>query len=194
VARSKLDALVLRAPVAGQLADMHLNIGEMRERGQRLGQIVPASGFKIEARVDEYYLDRVRIGQAGQVEVNGRAWPLRVTRVDPQVKDATFLVELAFVGASPRDVLAGQALEGRITLGGDRQALILPAGAFLERTGGDWAMVLDAGGRHADRRRIRVGRRNNEQVEVLAGLRPGERVITSDYTGFEKVERIILTD
>ena len=108
------------------------------------------------------------------------------------MKDATFLVELAFVGASPKDVLAGQALEGRITLGGDHQALILPAGAFLERTGGDWAMVLDAGGRRAEKRRIRVGRRNAEQVEVLSGLKAGERVITSDYTGFEKVERIIL--
>lgn len=194
VARGKLDALILRAPVAGQLADMHLNVGEIRDRGQRLGQIVPDSGFKIEARVDEYYLDRVRVGQNGQVEVNGRARPLRVTRVDPQVKDATFLVELAFVGASPRDVLPGQALEGRLTLGGDRQALLLPAGAFLERTGGDWAMVLDTGGRRADRRSLRLGRRNAEQVEVLSGLKAGERVITSDYTGFEKVERIVLTD
>jgi HlyD family secretion protein len=193
VARSKLDSLVVRAPVAGKLTDMHLNVGEIRNRGERLGQIVPDSGFKIEARVDEYYLDRLRIGQSGQVDVNGRAWPLRVTRVDPQVKDATFLVELSFTGPMPKDVLPGQALEGRLTLGDDRQALILPAGAFLERSGGDWAMVLAAGGRRADKRRIRIGRRNAEQVEVLAGIRPGERVITSDYTGFEKVERVVLT-
>jgi HlyD family secretion protein len=87
----------------------------------------------------------------------------------------------------------GQQLEGRLTLGGDAKALILPAGPFLERSGGDWAMVLDASGRRADKRRIRIGRRNAEQVEVLSGLRPGERVITSDYTGYEKVERVILT-
>lgn len=194
VARSKLDALTLRAPVAGKLADMHLNIGEIRNRGQRLGQIVAASGFKIEARVDEYYLDRVSIGQTGQVQADGRAWPLKVTRVDPQVKDATFLVELAFTGASPRNITTGQALEGRLTLGGDRQGLVLPAGAFLERTGGDWVMVLDGSGKRADKRRIKVGRRSAEQVEVLSGLKPGERVITSDYTGFDKVERVVLTN
>jgi len=193
VARSKLDSLVLRAPVSGKLADMHLNMGEIHERGERLGQIVADNGYKIEARVDEFYLDRVRAGQPATVEADGRAWPLRVTRVDPQVKDATFLVELAFTGGQPKSVAPGQALEGRLTLGGDRQALLLPAGAFLERTGGAWVLVVSADGRQADRRGIRIGRRNSDQVEVLAGLRPGERVITSDYTGFEKVERVVLT-
>ncbi|MDB5417505.1 MAG: transporter permease [Phenylobacterium sp.] len=194
VARSKLDSLILRAPVGGKLADMHLNIGEIRNRGERLGQIVPDTGFKIEARVDEYYLDRVRIGQTGEVDVGGRAFPLRVTRVDPQVKDATFLVELAFEGPAPKDITSGQALEGRLTLGGDRPGLVVAAGPFLERTGGDWVMVLDAGGHRAVKRRIRIGRRNAEQVEVLSGLGPGERIITSDYTGYEKVEQVVLTN
>jgi HlyD family secretion protein len=193
VARAKLDTLTLRAPVAGALTDMHLNVGEIKNRGERLGQIVPATGFKIQANVDEYYLDRVRIGQTGEVDIDGKPWPLKVTRVDPTVKDATFLVELAFTGAMPKDVLPGQQLEGRLTLGGDRQALILPAGPFLERTGGDWVMVLDGGGWTAEKRRIRIGRRNAEQVEVLSGLKAGERVITSDYTGYEKVERVVLT-
>jgi HlyD family secretion protein len=116
-----------------------------------------------------------------------------VTRVDPQVKDAAFLAELAFEGPMPTDVISGQALEGRLTLGGDRQALILPAGPFLERSGGDWAMVLDGSGRKAVKRHIRLGRRNAEQVEVLSGLRPGERVITSDYTGYEKIDQVIIT-
>jgi HlyD family secretion protein len=195
VARGKLDNLVLRAPVAGKLADMHLNIGEIKNRGERLGQVVAEGGFKIEARVDEYYLDRVRIGQTGEVEeADGRAWPLMVTRVDPQVKDATFLVELAFTNGSPKNIAAGQALEGKLTLGGDRQGLILPAGAFLERSGGEWVMVVDASGKRADKRHVRIGRRSAEQVEVLEGLKPGERVITSDYTGFDKVERVVLTN
>jgi HlyD family secretion protein len=192
VARAKLDNLVLRAPVAGKLADMHLNVGEIRRPGDRLGQIVPASGYKVEAHIDEYYLDRVHPGQLGQVEVNGRALPVRVTRVDPQVKDAAFLAELAFAGPMPADVTSGQALEGRLTLGGDRQALILPAGPFLERSGGDWAMVLEGSGK-AIKRRIRIGRRNADQVEVLSGLRPGERVITSDYTGYDKIDQLIIT-
>jgi HlyD family secretion protein len=101
-------------------------------------------------------------------------------------------VDIAFEGAMPRGLLPGQALEGRLTLGGDRPALVLPAGAFLERTGGDWVMVAAANGTHADRRRIHVGRRSADQVEVLSGLKAGERVITSDYTGFEKVDRVVL--
>lgn len=193
VARSKLDNLVLRAPVAGKLADMHLDVGEIKSRGERLGQIVPATGYKLEARVDEFYLDRVHPGEAGQVEVDGRELPVRVIRVDPQVKDATFLAELGFTGPMPGDVTSGEALDGRLTLGGDHQALILPAGPFLERSGGDWAMVLDGSGRKALKRRIRIGRRNAEQVEVLSGLKPGERVITSDYTGYDKIDQVIIT-
>ena len=192
VTRSKLDSLVVRAPVAGRLTDMDIKVGEIRNRGQRLGQIVADGGFKLQAQIDEYYLDRVRAGQTGGVTIEDREVPVRVTRVDPQVKNATFQVDLAFEGAMPRGLLPGQALEGRLTLGGDRPALILPAGGFLERTGGDWVMVVDASGGHADRRRIKIGRRSAEQVEVLAGLKPGERVIISDYTGFEKVDRVVL--
>ncbi len=192
VTRSKLDSLVVRAPVAGRLTDMDIKVGEIRNRGQRLGQIVPDTGFKLQAQLDEYYLDRVRPGQTGAVTLEGREIPVRVVRVDPQVKNATFQVDLAFEGAMPRALLPGQALEGRLTLGGDRPALVLPAGAFLERTGGDWVMVADPSGRRAERRPIRIGRRSAGQVEVLAGLKPGERVITSDYTGFEKVDRIVL--
>ena len=146
VTRAKLDSLVVRAPVAGRLTDMDIKLGEIRNRGQRLGQIVPDTGFKLQAQIDEYYLDRVRPGQTGDVTLEGRAVPVRVTRVDPQVKNATFQVDLAFEGAMPRGLLPGQALEGRLTLGGDRPALVLPAGAFLERTGGDWVMVADADG------------------------------------------------
>jgi len=193
VTRTKLDTLVLRAPVAGRLTDMDIKVGEIRNRGQRLGQIVADTGFKLQAQIDEYYLDRVRAGQTGAVTIEDREVPVRVTRVDPQVKNATFQVDLAFEGAMPRGLLPGQALEGRLTLGGDRPALILPAGPFLERTGGDWVMVADAGGGHADRRRIKIGRRSAQQVEVLGGLKAGERVITSDYAGFEKVDRVVLS-
>jgi HlyD family secretion protein len=193
VTRGKLDSLVLRAPVAGRLTDMDIKVGEIRNRGQRLGQIVADTGFKLQAQIDEYYLDRVRPGQMGRVTIGDQEVPVKVTRVDPQVKNATFQVDLAFEGAMPHGLLPGQALEGRLTLGGDRPALVLPAGAFLERTGGDWAMVVDASGTHADRRRIHMGRRSADQVEVLGGLKAGEWVITSDYNGFEKVDRVVLT-
>ena len=193
VTRGKLDSLVLRAPVAGRLTDMDIKVGEIRNRAQRLGQIVADTGFKLQAQIDEYYLQRVRPGQTGRVTIEDHEIPVRVTRVDPQVKNATFQVDLACEGALPRGLLPGQALEGRLTLGGDRPALVLPAGGFLERTGGDWVMVADTSGTHADRRRVRIGRRSAEQVEVLDGLKPGERVITSDYAAFEKIDRVILT-
>jgi HlyD family secretion protein len=193
VTRAKLDSLVVRAPVAGRLTDMDIKVGEIRNRGQRLGQIVADTGFKLQAQIDEYYLERVRAGQTGVVTVEGREVPVKVTRVDPQVKNATFRVDIAFEGAMPRGLLPGQALEGRLTLGGDQPALVLPAGPFLERTGGDWVMVADASGTHADRKRIKIGRRSAEQVEVLGGLKPGDRVITSDYAAFEKIDRVNLT-
>jgi HlyD family secretion protein len=191
ITRSKLDNLILRAPVAGRLTEVEQNIGQIRNRGERLGQIVPDTGVKVQANIDEYYLARLRPGLAGVVEVGGREWPLRVTRVDPQVKDATFVVELAFAAQTPPGLLPGQTLDGRLTLGGDQKALVLPAGPFLERTGGDWVMVMTSD-RRAERRRIKVGRRSAEQVEILGGLTAGDRVITSDYAAFEKVERVDL--
>jgi HlyD family secretion protein len=117
---------------------------------------------------------------------------VRVTRVYPQVKDGGFKLDLAFAGEAPPDLLRGQTLQGRLSLGEDQPGLVLASGAFLERSGGDWAFVLGADGRTAHRRRIKLGRRNAEQVEVLAGLTAGERVIVSDYTGLERIDRIDL--
>jgi HlyD family secretion protein len=193
VTRSKLDSLILKAPVAGKLSENDLQVGQILKPGDRVGEVVPASGFKAQADIDEYYLGRVAIGQGADVTVDGKSYPMVVTRVDPQVKDATFQVELAFKGVAPTDLLAGEALDGKLAVGGDRSAVLLPAGPFLERTGGDWVMVVAADGGHAERRRIRLGARNSDQVEVLSGLKPGERVITSDYAAFEKVNRVDLT-
>jgi HlyD family secretion protein len=193
VTRSKLDSLVLKAPLAGKLSENDLQVGQILKPGDRVGEVVPGTGFKAQADIDEYYLGRVAVGQGADVTVDGRSYPMVVTRVNPQVKDATFQVELAFKGAAPTGLLPGEALEGKLAVGGDRQALVLPSGPFLERTGGDWVMVVSAGGGHAERRRIHVGARNADQVEVLSGLSPGERVITSDYAAFEKVNRVDLS-
>ena len=192
ITHGKLGSLVVRAPVSGQLADLIQNVGENHNRGDRLGEIVPATGFKVTATVDEFYLGRVRVGQSADVDIDGRTWRLRAERVYPEVKDGVFTVDLAFEGPGPTGLRPGEAVEGKLSLGGDRPALILPAGAFLERSGGDWVMVVDPSGRFAERRRVRIGGRNAEQVEVLGGLQPGDRVVTSDYTGFEKVDRVNL--
>jgi HlyD family secretion protein len=192
ITHAKLNDLTVRAPVSGLLTSMDLTVGESRNQGDRLAEITPATGYKVSATVDEYYLGRVRPGQPASMELDGRSWPLKVTRVYPQVKSGGFVVDLAFDGRTPDGLLRGQTLQGRLSLGADVQGLVLPAGAFLERSGGDWAFVLARDGRSALRRRIKVGRRNAEQVEILGGLAAGERVITSDYTGLERIDRVDL--
>ncbi|MFI4936259.1 MAG: efflux RND transporter periplasmic adaptor subunit [Caulobacterales bacterium] len=193
ITRSKLDNLVVRAPVPGKLTDFDLNVGQNFNRGDRLGEVVPNTGFKVAANVDEYYLGRVQVGQIADCQINDQTWKLRVTRVYPQVKDATFVVDLAFIGPQPQGLLPGETITGRLSLGGDQPALVLPAGPFLERSGGDWVMVMTGDGR-AERRRVKIGRRNAEQVEILSGLAAGDRVITSDYSAFEKIDRVDLTN
>ncbi len=194
VNRNKLHDLVARAPVAGLVTTLDLKVGESHARGDQLAEITPDTGFKLSASVDEYYLGRVREGQVGGVEREGEQWPLKVVRVYPQVKEGGFLVDLAFDGATPGRLLRGQSLQGRLSLGADQPGLVLASGAFLERSGGDWVFVLDAGGGTAQRRRVKLGRRNAEQVEVLDGLAAGEQVIVSDYAGLERIDRIDLKE
>lgn len=193
IARRELDALTVRAPVTGQLTSLVQNVGQNFNRGDRIGEVVPNTGSKVAASVDEYYLGRVRVGQSASVRVNGQDVALVVERIYPEVKNGVFTVDLAFVGRGPAGLSPGQAVEGDLTLGGDRPALVAPAGAFLERSGGAWVMVVNARGDAAERRNISIGRRSSRQVEILGGLKPGERVITSDYTGFEKIGRLVLT-
>jgi HlyD family secretion protein len=193
IVRSKLDNLIVRAPVSGRLTDLDLKVGENCERGKRLAQITPDTGFKLSAEVDEFYLARVRTGQRADMEFADVAVPVRVTRVYPQVKDGQFTIDLTFEAAAPAGLLPGEASQGRLRLGEDVSAVVVPTGAFLEQTGGDWVFVLAQDGQSATRRRIELGRRNAEQLEVLAGLSPHERVVISDYRGLEHLDGIELT-
>jgi len=189
-ARARLDDLVVKAPIAGRLTVLDLKIGQNVKQGERVAELAPDTGFKVSADVDEYYLGRVKPDQTADGVLEGRPVKLKVSRIYPQVKDGVFKADLVFEGGQPSGLTPGEAVQGRLSLGGDQPALVLPAGAFLDRSGGDYAFVVSANGRHADRRRIKIGRRNNEEVEVLSGLSPGERVITSDYESFEKLDRI----
>jgi HlyD family secretion protein len=190
ITRSKLESLVVRAPLAGRMTAIDLKVGENRNRGERLGELTPEIGFKLTAAVDEFYLGRLQSHQPATVEIGGRNWPLEVTRVYPQVKGGTFEVDLAFTSTPPERLVAGQAVQGKFALGAAANAIMIPAGPFLQQTGGDWVFVLSGDGETAARRQIRLGRRNLEQLEVSSGLAPGERVITSDYSGYERVDRI----
>ena len=190
VVNDAIEGLAVRAPIAGRLTDFRLQLGEIVKSEQRIGRIDDPTQFKLTAQLDEYYLGSVMTGKQGSVNINGREYPVALSRVFPQITDGRFLIELLFTGETPPEMNPGQSAETRITLGGTSPGLILPNDAFLNDTGGAWAFVLARDGRSAERREIRVGRRNSSQVEVASGLTPGERVIVSTYARFGKAERL----
>lgn len=192
VTARKLDNLVVRAPIDGRMTAIDLKVGENFAQGQRLGEITKDSGYKIVASIDEYYLARVKADQQAWVDVGGARVPLRVRRVHPQVAGGVFDVELQFADEPPPELRPGQAVQGTLTLGADSRAVVLATGPFLEASGGSWAFVLTDGGRTAERRMIKVARRSAEQLEIAAGLDPGETVVISDYSSYERVDRIAL--
>lgn len=195
IARKNLDDLDIRAPVDGKLSGFQAQTGENIERGRRLGQIDELGGFKLEALIDEYYLDRVDIDQQVSYERNGNSFAAKVAKVYPQVSNGQFQVDIVFDGEQPADLRRGQTLQTRLTLGDSSAALLIPSGGFHQSTGGNWIYVLTADDTEAVRRSIRLGRKNAETVEVLEGLAEGERVIVSSYDGYsDDVERLKLTD
>jgi HlyD family secretion protein len=193
VVQGKLAGLIIRAPVEGVVTAIDLTPGEHRNPGERLAEVTPEAGMKLTADVDEYYLARVRAGQRAAVEVDGATVTATVRRVSPQVKNGQFTIDLDFDGKSPASLVAGETAQGRLQLGGDSSALIMPVGAFLERTGGNWIFVVDQDGKSAQRRSIKVGRRTSEQLEILGGVAAGERVLISDYTSLDRADRIVLS-
>ncbi len=187
--QATVEALAVRAPVAGRLTDFRLQVGESIVTGKNVGRIDDPARFKLLAPVDEFYLNRIAVGRTGAVQLDGRRYPVRVGTVYPQIRDGRFTAELLFAAGQPPALNPGQSVDAHITLGEPAPALLLPNGAFINDSGGAWAFVLtDA--RQAERRAIRTGRRNNAQVEVLGGLRAGERVIVSAYGQFGKATRL----
>jgi len=191
IARGSLDSLRLQAPVSGQLTAFSIQVGQSMNRGERLGQIDTA-GNKLVAQVDEYYLGRVAEGQTASAEWGGKSYRLKVAKIYPQVRNGTFEVDFHFVGAAPSNLQRGQALQTKLILSDPTQALLIPDGAFYNETGGAWIFVVTADGREAIKRPVRLGRRNANFIEVLEGLEPGERVLTSPYTGFADKDRLDL--
>jgi HlyD family secretion protein len=193
-AKRQMDTLMVRAPTDGVLTALDAHIGEQKSRGQNLGQVDRDGGSKVTVQVDEFYLARVRAGQPVTVTIDGRNAALAVGKVYPQVKDGKFDVDLAWTGEAPTGLRRGQAVQGKLELGGDVPATILPAGPFLEASGGAWVFVVDRDGTGAVRRTVKLGRRTVEAVEVLGGLKPGDRVVTSDYTGLDRIDRLAISN
>jgi HlyD family secretion protein len=194
IARTNLDQLNLRAPVDGQLSAFAIQIGQSMSRGERIGQIDSPGHNKLRAQVDEFYLGRVQPGQIATVDYAGKTYKLKVARIYPQVKNGIFEADLWFLGDEPKGIQRGQTLQARLTFGDPAPARLLPNGAFYNDTGGQWVFVVAPDGRHAIKRQVRLGRRNEDYIEVLDGLDPGEKVITSPYTGFADKDRLDITN
>ncbi|MFL6829107.1 MAG: efflux RND transporter periplasmic adaptor subunit [Sphingomicrobium sp.] len=184
IARSNLSQLSIRAPVAGQLSGFEIQLGQSLQQGERIGQIDSAGADKLQADVDEFYLGRVQVGQRATADINGKTYRLKVSKVYPQVRSGQFQVDLVFDGPEPSDMQRGQTVQAKLTLGDPTRAVLIPNGAFFNDTGGNWIFVVDKRGDSASKRQIQLGRRNADFIEVLGGLKPGERVITSSYSGF----------
>ena len=190
IARSNLGQLSIRAPVTGELSGFEIQLGQSLQQGQRIGQIDSTGGNKLQADVDEYYLGRVHVGQTASADVDGKTFRLRVSKVYPQVRNGQFQIDLVFDGPSPSSVQRGQTIQTKLTLGDSSKAMLIPNGAFFNDTGGNWIFVVDKSGRGATKRPVQLGRRNADVIEVLGGLSPGERVITSSYSGLTDKDRL----
>jgi HlyD family secretion protein len=189
-ARQSIEALTIRAPMDGQLTALDALAGQSKPQGAVLGQVDSLDRFKLTAQVDEFYLGRVHTGQQAISSINGRDYKATVAKVYTQVSNGTFKVDLAFTGAVPAGVHNGQAVEIKLQLGGTTKALLLPSGPFYQDGGGTWVFLLD--GKTAKRRAVKLGRRNPEFVEVLEGLKPGDRVIVSSYSAYQNIDRVEL--
>ncbi|HVY88460.1 MAG TPA: HlyD family efflux transporter periplasmic adaptor subunit [Hyphomonadaceae bacterium] len=188
--RENLNNLNIAAPIAGQLTGFTLKVGEVVNPSQRIGQVDSTDAFKITALVDEFYLGRVAAGQAANLELDGATYAMTVAKVYPDVKERQFQVDLRFKDAAPKSIRRGQTMRPRIELGETTGSVVVANGPFYDETGGTWALVMSSDGKQAIKRKVTLGRRNPEAIEVVSGLAPGERVITSSYDGFKDVERI----
>ena len=193
--RSNLDNLLVRAPRAGQLTSLNVELGESKGRGERLGQIDDVDRFKTTSLVNEFYLNRVVVGQRAELDVDGRRYELEVSKVYPNVQASQFEIDLRFLGDAPTDIRRGQTLQMRLVLGdSDSNAILLANGPFFNDTGGAWVFVMDQNRGVATRRDVELGRRNSNNIEVVAGLTDGDEVIISSYSNFITVDRLFIDE
>ncbi|MCC7503312.1 MAG: efflux RND transporter periplasmic adaptor subunit [Flavobacteriales bacterium] len=189
--RDNLQNLVIKAPIDGQLSGLTVELGQTKQRGERIAQIDVLNGFKVRARIPEHYVSRVSIGLHGTFVHAGKEHAIEIFKVYPEVSNGEFDVDLRFVGSAPVDIRRGQTFQVRLQLSEDMQAVMVPRGPFFQDTGGQWVYVIDAEGKAA-KRDVKLGRQNPDMYEVLEGLVPGDRVVTSRYTPFNDADELII--
>ncbi len=190
--KQQQDYLSVKSPVDGQLGSLMVEIGQSIPRGFRIGQINILTSYKIEASVDEHYIDRIRTGLSAFIERPNDTLPLEIKKVYPEVRNGRFKIDLVFTGKLPENIRIGQSYFIKLKLGQAVEATQIPQGGFYQATGGQWIFVLDKSGQFAVKRNIRIGRKNPQYYEVLDGLAAGEQVIVSDYTIFGNNDKVEL--
>lgn len=188
--RENLDSLNVKAPITGRLTAFDLEVGQSLQPGERFGQIDDPKNYKITAYVDEFYMSRVQLGQTAEATIDEKSYQLDAKKIYPQVRDGQFRVDFTFRGKQPNNLHRGQTLQMRLQLGENLPAKLIPSGSFFQDTGGNWIFVISPHELTAQRRKVRLGRRNTQFIEVLEGLDVGEKVIVSAYTNFLDIDRI----
>lgn len=190
--RDRKNKLEVRSAIDGELGLLDVELGQNIAAGQNIGQINDLSDFKVQAQIDEHYIDRVRPSLSASFSRDGKTYLLRVRKVYPEVRNGTFRTDFVFVGERPAQMRSGQTYYVELALGKSQQATLIPRGTFFQTTGGNWIFVLDKSGRKAYRRNISIARQNPQYYEVTDGLEPGERVITSGYEAFKDNEVLVI--
>lgn len=194
VVKRKLENLILRAPIDGQLSALDAEVGISKPTGSRMGKIDVLDGFKLRVYIDEYYIARINKGQSGSVKIGDTTHDLIISKVYPEVRNGQFQIDLKFSGDDPEGIRQGQSLQIRIALGNLEKAIMIPSGGFYQTTGGNWIFVLDESEEFAIRKEIKIGMRNPQMYEILEGLTAGEKVITSSYSNYEDFDRLVFKD
>ncbi|HEU5366090.1 MAG TPA: HlyD family efflux transporter periplasmic adaptor subunit, partial [Hanamia sp.] len=192
VMRQKVGDLIVRAPIDGQLTSLDAEIGQSKNKGERLGQIDVLSGYKVRVDIDEHYISRIFIGLKGEFDFNNKTYKLEIKKVYTQVTNGRFQVDMEFVGDVPQGIRRGQTLQIRLALSDETQALLLPKGGFYQQTGGNWIFKVSADGKTAYKVDIQLGRQNPDYYEVLSGLKPGDKVVTSSYENYGDMQELVL--
>ncbi len=192
IMKQKVGDLILRAPVDGQLTSLDAEVGQNKNQGERLGQIDVLSGFKVRVSVDEHYISRIFIGQTGTFTFAEKEYKLKIKKVFTQVLNGTFQVDMEFVGEVPQGIRRGQTLQIVLALSDETTAILVPKGGFFQQTGGNWIFKVSDNGKSAYRIDIQLGRQNTDYYEVLQGLKPGDKVITSSYENYGNIQELVL--
>ncbi|WP_405198481.1 efflux RND transporter periplasmic adaptor subunit [Christiangramia sp. LLG6405-1] len=190
--RRKVGDLVVKAPVDGQLTALDAEIGQSKQKGERLGQIDVISGYKVRAEIDEHYISRIFTGQRGSFDFNGESYALEIKKVYTQVSNGRFQVDMHFVDGVPENIRRGQSLQIKLALSQEKEAVLVSKGGFFQQTGGNWIFKVSEDGETAYKTQIRLGSQNTEYYEVLEGIAPRDKVITSSYSNFGDIEELVL--